>query len=69
MRSRMKCGAGTRRACFFIVIEVPHHESQHLPEPTEEELEVMIVEQMQCLPSWWKKDLKRMNQWEQTDAD
>lgn len=28
-------------------------------EPTEEELEAMIAEQMKCLPSWWPKNGER----------
>lgn len=26
-----------------------------LPEPTEEELDAIIAEQMQCLPAWWER--------------
>lgn len=29
-------------------------------EPTEEELEVVIAEQRQCLPDWWEQDEQKM---------
>jgi hypothetical protein len=34
-----------------------------MDEPTEEELERIIAEQMQCLPPWWDAEVRRQRQW------
>lgn len=44
---------------YPTVIPYPVHTGEWF-EPTEEELEKMIAEQMQCLPPWWDAETRRI---------
>lgn len=42
----------------------PKNRTANDPEPTMAELDAMIAEQMQCLPKWWRKDVRRQRRLE-----